>query len=89
MATPPEHRLVDRSGTDLSFLPVVVLICVVVVEAAMAYAFAVRSVNWIPCALIALGTAVLSVVYRKNPTRVWTIITTSLLLETVVGLSAS
>ena len=37
----------------------------------------------------ALGTAALGVVYRKNPTALWTILSISLTLEVVGGFRAS
>ena len=40
--------LTVTSGTDLSFLAVVVLICALVVDAAWAYLLSVRGANWMP-----------------------------------------
>ena len=73
-----------QDATD-PFLPIVVLTCAVVVDAAMTYLLSVRSAHWIPCALIALGAAVLGVAYRKNATALWTIIFTSMTAEVLIG----
>ena len=63
------------------------MVFVFLIEAGMTYFMYLRA-NWIPSALIGLGTAVLAVMHRKNPTKLMTILTWSLLLETFIGLRA-